>query len=135
MSAPQNAILPDPRSSALFLVLRVIEAKAATQVGFIDGAENPQGAERAAVALIGADDPAFAGGSYAFKQKYLHDFDRWTQLATAAQERVIGRRKADSEDLPAADKPATAHNQPRDYRGTRHGAQDRPAQLSLWYDQ
>ena len=77
--------------------------------GFIDGTENPKGAERAEVALIGAEDPDFAGGSYAFTQKYLHDFDRWTQLATGDQERVIGRRKADSEDLPAADKPATAH--------------------------
>ncbi len=77
--------------------------------GFIDGTENPQGAERAAVALIGAEDPDFAGGSYAHTQKFLHDLDRWRRLETAEQERIIGRRKADSEDLPAAVKPATAH--------------------------
>lgn len=77
--------------------------------GFIDGTENPHGAERAAVALIGAEDPDFVGGSYAYTQKFLHDLDRWRQLATADQELVIGRRKADSEDLPDAVKPATAH--------------------------
>ena len=77
--------------------------------GFIDGTENPKGAERAAVALIGAEDPAFAGGSYAHTQKFLHDLERWGRLETAEQERIVGRRKADSEDLPAAVKPATAH--------------------------
>jgi len=77
--------------------------------GFIDGTENPHGAERAEVALIGAEDPDFAGGSYAYTQKYLHDLGRWTALATADQELIVGRRKADSEDLPEAIKPATAH--------------------------
>lgn len=77
--------------------------------GFIDGTENPKGAERAAVALIGAEDADFAGGSYAFTQRYVHDLDRWGRLATAEQERIIGRRKADSEDLPEALKPDSAH--------------------------
>lgn len=77
--------------------------------GFIDGTENPKGEERAAVALIGAEDPQFAVGSYAYTQRYVHDLARWATLSTSEQERIIGRRKADSEDLPDADKPATAH--------------------------
>ncbi len=35
-------------------------------MGFIDGTENPKGEERAKVALIGAEDSNFAGGSYAY---------------------------------------------------------------------
>ncbi len=76
--------------------------------GFIDGTENPKGAERAAVALIGGEDADFAGGSFVFTQRYVHDLRKWTALDTRDQERVIGRRKHDSEDLGDA-KPPTAH--------------------------
>ena len=76
--------------------------------GFIDGTENPKGAERAAVALIGGEDADFAGGSFVFTQRYVHDLRKWTALDAGEQERVIGRRKRDSEDLGDA-KPPTAH--------------------------
>jgi putative iron-dependent peroxidase len=75
--------------------------------GFIDGTENPRGAERAEVALIGDEDPTFAGGSYVFTQRYVHDLKRWATLTEPQQEAVIGRRKADSEEL--GDRPPTAH--------------------------
>ena len=42
-------------------------------VGFVDGTENPENEERAEWAVIGDEDAAFQGGSYAFVQKYLHD--------------------------------------------------------------
>jgi putative iron-dependent peroxidase len=42
-------------------------------LGFVDGTENPVGAAAAAATLIGAEDPAFAAGSYVIVQKYLHD--------------------------------------------------------------
>ena len=77
--------------------------------GFIDGTENPKGDERAEWALVGDDDPAFAGGSYVFTQRYVHDLAKWARLAVPAQEDVIGRRKPDSEELSDELKPATSH--------------------------
>lgn len=77
--------------------------------GFIDGTENPKGKARAAAALIGAEDPAFAGGSYVFTQRYAHDLARWLEVPLAEQEGAIGRRKRDSAELSARKKPETAH--------------------------
>ncbi len=77
--------------------------------GFIDGTENPKGKQRAAVALIGEEDRAFAGGSFVFTQRYVHDLEAWEQLSVKEQERVIGRRKRDSRELSDRSKPATAH--------------------------
>lgn len=78
--------------------------------GFIDGTENPKEQdERAEWALVGDDDPAFAGGSYVFTQRYVHDLAKWGRLSVAEQEDVIGRRKADSEELPDELKPPTSH--------------------------
>jgi putative iron-dependent peroxidase len=78
--------------------------------GFIDGTENPSGdAERAGAALIGDEDAEFAGGSYVFAQRYVHNLRDWTELPVDEQERIIGRRKPDSEELPEDLKPATAH--------------------------
>jgi putative iron-dependent peroxidase len=77
--------------------------------GFIDGTENPKGKDRAAAALIGREDRAFAGGSYVFTQRYVHDLDRWARVPLAEQEGAIGRRKKDSKELPDAVKPKTAH--------------------------
>lgn len=78
--------------------------------GFIDGTENPKAAdERAEWALVAADDPPFAGGSYVFTQRYVHDLAKWERLSVAEQEDVIGRRKPDSEELPDELKPPTSH--------------------------
>ena len=78
--------------------------------GFIDGTENPEGdAERADVALIGDEDPDFAGGSYVFTQRYVHNLTKWASVSEQAQEAAVGRRKADSEELPDEIKPPAAH--------------------------
>lgn len=77
--------------------------------GFIDGTENPKGRSRAGVALIGADDREFAGGSFAFTQRYVHDLRHWGALPVREQEQIIGRRKRDSQELSDRAKPATAH--------------------------
>jgi len=77
--------------------------------GFIDGTENPKGRARAAAALIGREDARFAGGSYAFTQRYVHDLARWAGLRVPQQEKVIGRRKRDSLELSDARKPQDAH--------------------------
>jgi putative iron-dependent peroxidase len=76
--------------------------------GFVDGTENPQDAERAAVALV-ADDDAWAGGSYLHIQRYVHRMDTWNKLPVKQQEAVIGRTKESNEELPDDDKPLTAH--------------------------
>jgi putative iron-dependent peroxidase len=77
--------------------------------GFIDGTENPKGRGRAAAALIGREDPRFAGGSFAFTQRYVHDLAAFERLPVREQEKVIGRRKRDSRELSDRAKPPTAH--------------------------
>ena len=77
--------------------------------GFIDGTENPKGKARAGVALIGDEDARFAGGSYVFTQRYIHDLTKWATVPVKEQEEAIGRRKPDSKELSDAAKPPTAH--------------------------
>lgn len=77
--------------------------------GFIDGTENPAGRARARAALIHKDDPDFAGGSFVFTQRYVHDLARWDRLSVAGQQKVIGRTKPDSVELGDRVRPATAH--------------------------
>jgi porphyrinogen peroxidase len=79
-------------------------------LGFVDGTENPRGAEVIEAAIIGDEDPAFAGGSYVITQKYLHNMDGWNALSTEAQERIIGRTKLSDIELDDAIKPTSAHN-------------------------
>jgi putative iron-dependent peroxidase len=78
--------------------------------GFIDGTENPKGRKaRARAALIGKEDPDFAGGSYVFTQRYVHDVARFGKLPLEEQEGAVGRRKRDSKELSDKKKPATSH--------------------------
>jgi porphyrinogen peroxidase len=78
--------------------------------GFVDGTENPGGAEGIAATIVGDEDPAFAGGSYVMVQKYLHDLPSWHRLPTETQESIIGRTKLDDIELDDAHKPSFAHN-------------------------
>jgi putative iron-dependent peroxidase len=78
--------------------------------GFVDGTENPTGAEAIETTIVGDEDPAFAGGSYVMVQKYLHDLSAWHRLPTETQEGIIGRTKLDDIELEDAQKPAYAHN-------------------------
>ncbi|MFQ5488960.1 MAG: Dyp-type peroxidase [Gammaproteobacteria bacterium] len=77
--------------------------------GFIDGTENPKGEARAAVALIGEEAPEFAGGSHVLAQRYVHRLQAWQRLPVPEQEKIIGRSKPDSIELPEEVKPPTAH--------------------------
>ena len=75
-------------------------------LGFVDGTENPRGQAVIDAALIGAEDAAFAGGSYVITQKYL--------ARPCRMER-------------AADRDAGAHHRPheaRRYRTGRRGQAD-----------
>jgi len=79
-------------------------------MGFVDGTENPRGDAARDAAIVGREDPAFAGGSYVITQKYLHDLKVWNALPVEMQERIIGRRKLSDVELSDADKPTYAHN-------------------------
>jgi porphyrinogen peroxidase len=79
-------------------------------LGFVDGTENPRGQAVIEAAIIGEEDPGFAGGSYVIVQKYLHDMDGWNALSTEAQERIIGRNKLSDVELDDSIKPTSAHN-------------------------
>jgi putative iron-dependent peroxidase len=79
-------------------------------LGFVDGTENPRGDAASNAAIVGAEDPAFTGGSYVIVQKYLHDMAAWNALPTETQENIIGRRKLSDVELSDAEKPSYAHN-------------------------
>ncbi len=79
-------------------------------IGFVDGTENPTARTAVESAYIGAEDPAFTGGSYVIVQKYLHDLAGWNALPTETQERIIGRLKLSDIELDDAVKPTSAHN-------------------------
>lgn len=50
-------------------------------IGFVDGTENPAVDENPYhFAVVGEEDADFAGGSYVFVQKYIHDMVAWNSL-------------------------------------------------------
>jgi len=79
-------------------------------LGFVDGTENPTGPAAVAAAIIGGEEPAYAGGSYVIVQKYIHDLVRWNALPVEEQEKVIGRTKLSDIELDDSVKPTSAHN-------------------------
>jgi putative iron-dependent peroxidase len=66
--------------------------------GFVDGTENPTLVEAPGVAVIPKGQPG-AGGSILLLQKWKHRANQWESLPVPAQEGVIGRTKATSEEL------------------------------------
>ncbi len=78
-------------------------------LGFVDGTENPTGAAAPEAALIGNEDPSFAGGSYVIVQRYVHDLASWDALSVAEQERAVGRTKLNDIELADDVKPANSH--------------------------
>ncbi|MBK0421676.1 Dyp-type peroxidase [Leucobacter sp. CSA2] len=78
-------------------------------LGFVDGTANPVGPDLPVSALIGDEDPGFAGGSYVVVQKYLHNLDAWGGLTVEDQEAVIGRTKSDNVELPDAESGQRSH--------------------------
>jgi porphyrinogen peroxidase len=78
-------------------------------LGFVDGTENPTGPSALTAAIIGDDDPDFAGGSYVIVQKYLHDLVAWNALSVEDQVRVIGSDKLSDIELSDDVKPANSH--------------------------
>jgi porphyrinogen peroxidase len=79
-------------------------------LGFVDGTENPVDQAAIDAAIIGGEDPHFAGGSYVITQKYLHDLKAWNTVPVEQQEKIVGRQKLSDIELDDAAKPAYAHN-------------------------
>ena len=76
--------------------------------GFEDGTENPSLLEAPTVATVANGAPG-AGGSVLLFQQWRHLADDWSALPQEAQERVIGRTKPDSVELPEDVMPVDAH--------------------------
>ena len=74
--------------------------------GFVDGTENPSLAEAARTCLVPTGPGA--GASVLLLQEWRHDLTAWEAAGVEAQERAIGRTKADNVELDP--KPAGAHN-------------------------
>ena len=79
-------------------------------IGFVDGTENPTDQAAIDAAIIGDEDPPFAGGSYVIVQKYLHDLAAWNKLPIEQQELIVGRTKLSDIELDDSVKPTNAHN-------------------------
>ncbi|MBZ9856658.1 Dyp-type peroxidase [Mesorhizobium sp. CA13] len=78
-------------------------------LGFVDGTANPTGLDLPASALVGDEDPDFAGGSYVVVQKYLHDLQAWARISTPVQEAIIGRTKIDNIEIDDDEAPRKSH--------------------------
>lgn len=79
-------------------------------LGFVDGTENPHGADRDYFAVIGDQEPGYEGGSYLFVQKYVHNMDAWKSLPVEEQEKVIGRSKDADIEMDDGVKPKNSHS-------------------------
>ena len=67
--------------------------------GFIDGTGNPQGEAAERAAAVVPDGEKGAGGSFVNAQRWVHDLDAWNEMSVEEQEKVFGRKKADSARL------------------------------------
>ncbi|MFJ2551001.1 Dyp-type peroxidase [Microbacterium sp. NPDC087591] len=78
-------------------------------LGFVDGTANPVGPDADDAVLIGAEEPAHAGGTYVVTQKYLHPLASWRALPTETQEAIIGRTKLEGLELDDAEQGQKSH--------------------------
>jgi putative iron-dependent peroxidase len=76
--------------------------------GFEDGTENPALMIAPSIATI-ADGSPGAGGCVLLYQQWVHETTAWEALPDDAQERVIGRTKADSTELAEDVMPEDSH--------------------------
>jgi porphyrinogen peroxidase len=76
--------------------------------GFIDGTKNPSLLEAPEVALV-PDGSSGAGGSVVLVQKWLHNAAAFDALSVEEQEKVFGRTKQASIELPEKVSGPTAH--------------------------
>jgi len=78
-------------------------------LGFVDGTANPVGSDIPEAALVGNEDPDFAGRSYVVVQKYLHDLKAWGAIGPTEQQTIIGRTIVDNVEIDDDDTPRKSH--------------------------
>ena len=76
-------------------------------LGFVDGTENPEGADADDAVYVG--EGPWRGSSSVIVQKYVHDLPAWEALSVEQQERAIGRHKLSDVEFADADKAPDAH--------------------------
>jgi putative iron-dependent peroxidase len=76
--------------------------------GFIDGTANPQVRLAADVAIV-PPGRIGAGGSHVIAMRWIHDLVAFDRLSVEEQQQVFGRTKPDSVEIPASERPPTAH--------------------------
>lgn len=77
-------------------------------IDFVDGTENPTGADRAATVLV--PEGPYAGGAFLVVQRYIDRDEEWHAQSTEEQEGVIGRTKMDDIEIADSAKKPYAHN-------------------------
>ena len=75
--------------------------------GYEDGTENPRGDKARDVAVVTRKGPGLDGSSFVSVQQWVHDLDHFVTLPETEQDRIIGRRKRDNEEMDEA--PPSAH--------------------------
>jgi putative iron-dependent peroxidase len=75
--------------------------------GYEDGTENPTGDRAMEAAVVSGAGRGRDGASFVAAQRYLHDLDAFSRKTAEARDLVIGRRRADNEEI--ADAPPSAH--------------------------
>lgn len=75
--------------------------------GYEDGTENPTDDEALEAAFVAGSGEGFDGSSYVAVQAWVHDLPHFKSLPQDEQDRTIGRRHSDNEELD--DAPPSAH--------------------------
>ena len=75
--------------------------------GYEDGTENPVDDDAVAAAFVPNGGESIAGSSFVAVQQWVHDLRYFTSLPQSDQDHIIGRRKADNEEI--EDAPSSAH--------------------------
>ncbi len=101
----EQALAPDLRPCLAIDAFRYGAGRDLT--GYEDGTENPQGDKALDAALVRGAGPGLDGSSFVAVQQWLHDFERFDAMSADEQDRSIGRRKLDNEELD--DAPPSAH--------------------------
>jgi putative iron-dependent peroxidase len=99
------ALAPAFRTSTIIEAFQYDASRDLT--GYEDGTENPQGEQAVAAALLDGSGPGLDGSSFVAVQQWLHDLDRFAAMSQAQQDAMIGRRRADNEEID--DAPPSAH--------------------------
>jgi putative iron-dependent peroxidase len=79
-------------------------------LGFVDGTANPTGLALPASALVGDEDPNFAGGSYVVVQKYLHDLSAWGRIVRRCKHLFRRRGASDARAMTPENSPTIAQD-------------------------